>query len=662
MVILMILNKVKIKNYRQYRDVEIEFAKDSDKNFTIIQGNNGTGKTTLLNSLSWCLYGTEIHNYGDNVGMNICNNKTVNLANVNDKIEVSVEVEFLDDGEILGFKRTSTFIKLKSGVQRRSTDFELIKQEGNNVKTYSNSKASYFLEHKIPQDVENYFFFDGAILGNYFTEKYGKRKIKDAVYSLSQLNLLEELSNNLIKVRDKYNSKQKSLMPKLGVAQEGVTKYEALIDKDEKSLKESEEILELIKEEISKIDDTLIDKQSSSLERAAIRNSQLDKSILSNESKIRDLKAKREKEILLRYPYIMSYNAFIKFIEMGEESREKGFIPPKFKKSFIQDLLDSGVCICGTDLNVDSEHRKRLERLLDDTNPLTDNSEEITLALNQVKEVIMKDINKFKSYSKSSHKEIRDLEKEHKKLIDEKREVQSRLDANPIEEIRSLTKQRKVLEKQRSRHESNIANRKSSIERNTKKLGEKRKLLNNEKRLEKDSITLTNKFEFTDSSSKVARKLYNLLKEDMRSKIQDLTKDKFGKIIWKKEEFTDIRINEDYEVFIKNRLGQEERPSDLSDGEKLCLGLCFISALHTISGFDLPIIMDTPLGNLDVDMRHNIAEFLPNFIGNRQTILLVTGTEYTEDFRDTIHRAVGKEYVIDWDTSEEGKESKVVLR
>ena len=186
--------------------------------------------------------------------------------------------------------------------------------------------------------------------------------------------------------------------------------------------------------------------------------------------------------------------------------------------------------------------------------------------------------------------------------------------------------------------------------------------MNNEKRLEKDSITLTNKFEFTDSSSKVARKLCNLLKEDMRSKIQDLTKDKFGKIIWKKEEFTDIRINEDYEVFIKNRLGQEERPSDLSDGEKLCLGLCFISALHTISGFDLPIIMDTPLGNLDVDMRHNIAEFLPNFIGNRQTILLVTGTEYTEDFRDTIHRAVGKEYVIDWDTSEEGKESKVVLR
>ena len=85
-----------------------------------------------------------------------------------------------------------------------------------------------------------------------------------------------------------------------------------------------------------------------------------------------------------------------------------------------------------------------------------------------------------------------------------------------------------------------------------------------------------------------------------------------------------------------------------------------MSAIHNISGFDLPIIMDTPLGNLDTDMRHNIAEFLPNFVGNKQTVLLVTGTEYTEDFSDTLHPSVGKEYVIDWSNSDEGKESKVV--
>ena len=106
----MILNKVKIRNYRQYRNVDIDFAKDDNKNFTIIKGNNGTGKTTLLNSLSWCLYGSEIHDYGDDAAMSICNNKTANLAFVGDEIKVSVELEFIDDGNLLAFHRVQGYL------------------------------------------------------------------------------------------------------------------------------------------------------------------------------------------------------------------------------------------------------------------------------------------------------------------------------------------------------------------------------------------------------------------------------------------------------------------------------------------------------------------------------------------------------------------------
>ena len=44
------IDSVKIENFRQYRDVKIDFSKDPNKNFTIIQGNNGTGKTRLDNT------------------------------------------------------------------------------------------------------------------------------------------------------------------------------------------------------------------------------------------------------------------------------------------------------------------------------------------------------------------------------------------------------------------------------------------------------------------------------------------------------------------------------------------------------------------------------------------------------------------------------------
>ena len=147
----------------------------------------------------------------------------------------------------------------------------------------------------------------------------------------------------------------------------------------------------------------------------------------------------------------------------------------------------------------------------------------------------------------------------------------------------------------------------------------------------------------------------------MRNQIQDLTKDKFTKIQWKENEFVDIELTKDYDISIINKIGNIEKPGDLSDGEKLSLGLCFMSAIHKISGFDLPIIMDTPLGNLDVDIRQNIARFLPEFVESKQIVLLVTGTEYTDDFRDILYEHIGNEYVIEWNNSDEGKESKVVL-
>ena len=37
------LKKVYIKNYRQFRDVELQFNNNPNKNFTIIKGNNGAG-------------------------------------------------------------------------------------------------------------------------------------------------------------------------------------------------------------------------------------------------------------------------------------------------------------------------------------------------------------------------------------------------------------------------------------------------------------------------------------------------------------------------------------------------------------------------------------------------------------------------------------------
>ena len=53
------IKSIELKNFRPYEDVIIEFSQDKKKSFTIIEGNNSAGKTSLINAMYWCLYGKE---------------------------------------------------------------------------------------------------------------------------------------------------------------------------------------------------------------------------------------------------------------------------------------------------------------------------------------------------------------------------------------------------------------------------------------------------------------------------------------------------------------------------------------------------------------------------------------------------------------------------
>jgi len=654
------LKKVSIKNYRQYRDAEIEFARGSDKNFTIIKGNNGTGKTTLLNALSWCLYGEEIHDYKDASAMTICNNKSLKLADNNSDIIVSVEMEFLDDDQILAFRRSRRYHKTNDDLiaDAFGDTFEVITQN-NNEFTVSEENAVYVVESRIPKDIEDYFFFDGARLSEYF-QNTSNKKIKDAVLELSQLNLILSLNKNLKNVEEKYIKKQKEIAPKLGRANEEISLLNSQLNTYENSLKTSKERIKKLEIDLKEIENELIDSNAKEVSNKSKRDKQLKKSIKKVKSELDNAKENRRKLILENYPYILSYQYFDNFLKYGESSREKGFIPPKFKRGFLEDMLKEGVCICGADLKTDTAHRKAIEALLEETNPLTDKSEEISSAIAHVKEVILKNMKSFKPDLDEYKEIIEEKTSDLNEMNDERKKIQVFLERYSEDRIKELTASKSQCEKDLREQERNIGHYEAEITSIKKKLSRWKKLQNQEAGMQIELDEYNKKIEFTRNVANAAKTVRSQLTEDMRFKIEELTKDKFIKIQWKDDEFVDIRLDNDYGVYIKNRLGKEERPGDLSDGEKLCLGLCFMSALHNVSGFELPIVMDTPLGNLDVDMRHNIAEFLPQFVDGKQIVLLVTSTEYTEDFRDTLLDHVGKEYTIKWTSSEDGKESEVI--
>lgn len=90
--------------------------------------------------------------------------------------------------------------------------------------------------------------------------------------------------------------------------------------------------------------------------------------------------------------------------------------------------------------------------------------------------------------------------------------------------------------------------------------------------------------------------------------------------------------------------------SDLSAGEKQLYAMALLWALRSISGRQLPIIIDTPMGRLDSDHRVRLlTKFFPN--AAHQIVLLSTDTEVNETAFDLLRPVISHVYRLDFDTT-----------
>jgi DNA sulfur modification protein DndD len=140
--------------------------------------------------------------------------------------------------------------------------------------------------------------------------------------------------------------------------------------------------------------------------------------------------------------------------------------------------------------------------------------------------------------------------------------------------------------------------------------------------------------------------------ENKVSRLQDEVTQCFNLLCRKKDSLRRIRVDPvRFSIALSDRLNKPLPKTQLSAGEKQIYAISMLWALGKTSGRPLPIVIDTPLARLDSDHRKLLVEhYFP--LASHQVIMLSTDTEVDQAYFNALKPAMARAYHLDFDQAE----------
>lgn len=638
----MIIEHIKLKNFRQYKDEKLLFAKpEKGKNFTIIQASNGVGKSNLFNAINWCLYNKEIYLTKEEKRLPLVNTLTLMEKPTDKDTIVEVEMKMRDDeNKIMVITRKQCFYTNDDEIIKDPSELEMMREINKNMMKISSPE--YIISQYIPESIKEYFFFDGERLDDYFM-KEGADSIKKAVFKISQIELLDKLISHLEDKSNDFLKENKNLSP----AAENIRLEIDSVNKTLETLKKDLEFktgsLQEARKHIKEMMDKIKNNPVPNSEELKGQRIHIEEDLNKIEGNIKEIDSELEEYFMDITPKILIYDAIKNLQEQIEEKKKKKEIPPGITDNYIKQLLKSGKCICGREICNKDHSKECITELLNIYNKLSNIGNELLNNQSNI-EIILKEVSKFKDKYLSYEKKKKELQKEHEEKSKLLKKVKDKL-ALTDESYARYEQQLELFETEKENAIIDITRLNTDIENAQNFVKAKKEDLDTELKKQTKFNLLRNKLKFCKDSLDAAKKIKEEIVTETKMEIESKTKKQFFELIWNSESFEDVKIDDNYNLSVIHKSGLESIGS-LSAGQREILALSFIAALNSISGFNLPIIIDTPLGRISGDNRLNIAEKLPKFLENKQVTLLVTDEEYTPEIRKKLQKHVGKEYEI----------------
>ena len=361
----MILNKFSLINFRQFKNVDLEFSQNENMPFTIITGGNTYGKTTLVKAFLWCLYGDK--NFNDKV---LLNKDVADSMYNGDSKEVRATMFLNHAGYDYKITTSEWYEKNSNGELRVKNKTETVVMKMKDDKTHfikTEDEIKEEIENILAEELSPYFFFDGEnnnietittkknltnavseIMGikrtesllEFFKESKPDNVIKRFRNKLETLDPLEVQA--LIDERDEYSKKIEEKNEELNSNEEEIERLTIQLDQKEKDLRNNKTIIDLQKEKdelLGELDEYLSDK---------------DKHLNSLFTYL------REKNTILDSLYAYNFKKNNEFNDLLETS----FLTDKnlshITEEAIDEIIKRGYCLCGTVIKEKTEAYEHL--------------------------------------------------------------------------------------------------------------------------------------------------------------------------------------------------------------------------------------------------------------------------------------------------------------
>lgn len=696
----LLISNLAIKDFRAYGgndEISLELSDDPKRTITIIHGEMGKGKTTILDAIYWCLYGEERSKKGTmQTGEGLVNTNAISKMKVGDKNETYVEI-ILHDEEGIRFKikRGISFTKDLDSLDRKYdpivkaivpvgfsfkeyAEFHYLNPRGRDVDWEVSTKPEIVnekIEKLFPNILSSYFLFDAELLNDFFLQRADEH-VRNGIEQISGMPLMESLRDNLKKSSGEIERQIADSDVSTKPIAEEMQQYQQELAKLTENLSANNDRLEEIKNEKKGLQDYLRQHDDQEIQNLQGQvddfNSELSR--LSNEI---DKKEEQIRNFLISWlPKLLLRNTIVSAETMFQHHEDEGHIPPTIAKIALDNILTgkSPTCICGTPVHEGSKEREILEKL---RSRVVDSAltQQITVGRTLLSEAVnFTDPIKLSGLFGTMRSERGQLTTLHSEKKTKKNSLQQKLDNHNIEEVQEKARQLHQLEQE----EIKLI---GANQLNKEKIGfGERHLQDLEKKLEV-ATGKSNKYKTEKNKAKLAKIIASIIEQsrkeiidDMRATTARLTTKYFLSLVSKKSDFSNVDILPSYQTVAYDNNKQSK---SLSAGQSCCLALSYIAAIREIANRDYFMMIDSPLHNISSEERVDVARSLPGYIPGTQITLLVQDQEYTgsankkitgdkiPSVRDTLqaNHTVWREYLLETSKGEGdiSSNSKAVL-